>query len=368
MSSPPSPKNAAAGAPSVDRTYIAGPTFDRVWFIYAPVIALALGMLIWSAGGWGRTLEIPLLTTLSTFMLTTFLAGFVHAHLVVSFFRSNANLTVFRQFPLRFTLVPVLLFGVQLLSPWVAIFVTVLAVWWDVYHSSLQTFGLGRIYEARAGNDVNAGRRVDYLYNLVIYIGPILGGVNFFEHVKDFGQFELVGSAALAAIPAHAQSVARPLTVVMVGLVLASTALYIWKQRQLAAAGNPPPPQKVALYTTTALTSVLAWGFLPPLFAFFVMNVFHAVQYFAIVWWSEQRSLKKRLHLPDNRLGSVAVAALIVGSGCAYGFGLVWYTDIHTPNIHQVNGAYIAMVVLNTVAILHFWFDGFIWSVRKKAV
>jgi hypothetical protein len=28
----------------------------------------------------------------------------------------------------------------------------VLVVWWDVVHSSLQTFGLGRIYDARRGN------------------------------------------------------------------------------------------------------------------------------------------------------------------------------------------------------------------------
>jgi hypothetical protein len=34
--------------------------------------------------------------------------------------------------------------------------------------SSLQSFGLGRIYDKRAGNDAHAVRRVDYFFNRAI--------------------------------------------------------------------------------------------------------------------------------------------------------------------------------------------------------
>ncbi len=355
-------------APSPATGYIVGPTFDRLCFVYIPVISLALALLAWSMGNWAVQNGHPAVANAATFLLTTFLAGFVHAHLVVAFVRSNLNPQVFQAYRARFILGPIVLIAIQLASPWAAIGVSVLAVWWDVYHSGLQTFGLGRIYEAKAGNNVLVGRRLDYLFNLVLYIGPILGGVNFAEHVQNFQDFGAVGSAALSSVPLHAQGIARPLTYVAIAAVVLFSAYYIVAQRRISAAGNPAPPQKIALYTITSLTSVLAWGFLPPIYAFFVMNFFHAVQYFAIVWWSENKRIQERLHLTKFPGAGFITALLLLGFGCSYGFGLVWYTNHHSPNVNHIDGAYVAMVILNTVAILHFWYDGFMWSVRKKEV
>jgi hypothetical protein len=75
---------------------------------------------------------------------------------------------------------------------------SVLTVWWDVYHSSLQTFGLGRIYDQRAGNDVHLARRADYLFNLVLYAGPVLAGVNLWAHLKSFKKFDAVDADFLS--------------------------------------------------------------------------------------------------------------------------------------------------------------------------
>jgi len=78
-----------------------------------------------------------------------------------------------------------LFLGCWLSSP-ILVCTSVLATWWDVYHSSLQTFGLGRIYDMRAGNDALAGRRLDYYFNLLLYAGPILGGSALMAHLVDF--------------------------------------------------------------------------------------------------------------------------------------------------------------------------------------
>ena len=50
----------------------------------------------------------------------------------------------------------------------VLVYVSIAATFWDVYHSAMQTFGLGRIYDARTGNNPNKGRRLDAAFNLLI--------------------------------------------------------------------------------------------------------------------------------------------------------------------------------------------------------
>jgi hypothetical protein len=57
--------------------------------------------------------------------------------------------------------------------------VSVLATFWDVYHSALQTFGFARIYDRKAGNDPMVGRRLDWHLNQLLYAGrraPSTGG------------------------------------------------------------------------------------------------------------------------------------------------------------------------------------------------
>ncbi len=66
---------------------------------------------------------------------------------------------IFHSYPLRFTVVPIALFLAMWSSVWIAVSVSVLVTWWDVYHLGLRTFGLGRIYDSRAGNSAEFGRR-----------------------------------------------------------------------------------------------------------------------------------------------------------------------------------------------------------------
>jgi hypothetical protein len=83
------------------------------------------------------------------------------------------------------------------------------------------------------------------------------------------------------------------------------------------------------------------------------MNFFHAFQYFAIVWWSEKKTIMKVFHCPWQ----VALLILVV-SGMSYG---LWRA--HKPE------DYVPFIALsNVVSLMHFWYDGFVWSVRKNQV
>jgi hypothetical protein len=356
----------AEASPGLSRNpahgYIVGSLYDSVFFIGAPLVALALGALVFFppiSATIDFKVELPSLNArFSQPFVAMAIKVFIEAHLVLVFLRSHLNPQINKLHPIRFFLVPAVLLGACLSSQVALIFVIVLAVWWDVYHSALQTFGLGRIYDARQGNDRNLGRQADRMLAFAIYIGPILAGTNLWAHLKHFRKFGAVDMESLAAFGdlVFAQKQGLQIAVLAIGVPI--VVWYLLHYRRLARQGYSVSTQKVILYASTALCSIYAWGFMAPGKAFFVINFFHALQYFAIVWWSEKKSMISLFGLA--RIPFRAAAALLILIVPAFSYGL-WVVVKPGQSIGIV-------AVAAVVSIMHFWYDGFVWSVRKHQV
>jgi hypothetical protein len=128
---------------------------------------------------------------------------------------------------------------------------------------------------------------------------------------------------------------------------------------RLVRAGHRIPLQKVALLVSVAGASIYAWGFLPPIEAFFVSNLFHGAQYFAIVWWFERGSLRKRMRLGDSfhapLIAFGAFFSIVLGAALFYEAALF-------------NGVRWMLSAALVISLMHFWYDSFIWSVRRHEV
>ena len=338
----------------VERGYIAGRAYDWFFFILSPVLAALLG---WAVGALGleryrisSTDDQGAVREIAVVALAS--AAFTHAHLIIVVFRTHLNREVFRRHPHRFTTIPIALFLASIASRWVFVFASVLSVWWDVYHSSLQTFGLGRIYDQRAGNDPKAGRRLDYLFNLVLYAGPVLAGVNLLAHLVSFKKFDLLDAPSLSQIADAVLAQRDQLRTLVLASGLVLLALFLFGYAALTRDGYVIPLQKLALYLSTGSVSIACWGFGSFGEAFLIMNFFHALQYFAIVWWSERGNLTRTF-----RWAPLAVGALL-SFGLGYGFWLA----------HRPADLVPVVALSNVVSLMHFWYDGFVWSVRKGHV
>jgi hypothetical protein len=340
--------------------YIVSAPYDNIFFITAPLTAFALGVLLsfsslpsMRVSIWGHQGSPD----------TIFLGSFIMAHLFIVFFRSNANKKIYELYPYRFTVVPVALFCAMCLSKWVAISASVLATWWDVYHSSLQTFGLGRIYDARAGNDATVGRRLDFLLNLLIYAGPILAGAVLMLHTRDFQEYEAVRSVLFSHMGDYIDSKQTYLRFVVLAVGVPFIAFYLYSYWRYSRQGYRVSTQKVALLASTAAVSIYTWGFNSFGQAFFIMNFFHAFQYFGIVWWSEKKTMMGLFHLGDVKWGKWATLGLFLLIGGGYGL----WAEV-CDNGMLSSGLDVGWNVTIVVALMHFWYDGFIWSVRKRQV
>jgi hypothetical protein len=330
--------------------YIINRPADWLLIVLSPLFALGVGCAI--AGTSITTREFSFFGDQET-LRGVLIRTIITAHLVIVFFRSHGNAEIFRRHPRRFLLAPVLVYLAMRSSLWLTMFGFVVVTWWDVYHSSLQTFGLGRIYDAKLGNDPREGRGLDIGLNLLLYAGPVLGGATLLEHVNAFNRLGEAGSVFFLSIPAYATVYSAHLTAALVGGASVFLAYYVLACWRLARAGRGISIPKVALLVSTGVCSIYTWGFNSFGEAFCIMNLFHAVQYFALVWWSERRNILTRLRWDGVGAREPFAFALFIGLA----FGVAFWAEFLGSE-----------QLLLTIAIMHFWYDGFIWSVRSRDI
>jgi hypothetical protein len=334
--------------------YIVSRTYDWLWFLSAPMLALALGVLV---SGWpSLTAQQHQLATEHDTLIGFFIGTITHAHLVAVFFRSHGNAQIRKLYPIRFFVVPAVLWAAIVISPWIAVASIVVATFWDVWHSGAQTFGFARIYERNHGTPPELGRRLDFWLQQLLYAGPILAGATLMDHVDSFDNFKDVGDALFSSVPARVEGVRQYLTfgILIVGALLVSA--YVIVYWRLAKRGDWKPPWlKLWLVGSTGFVSIYTWGFNSWGQAFLIMNLFHAVQYLALVWAMEHKRICTLMRLPNRPQLALAI---YLGTTIAYGFG-VQALDADLTTLWA-----ITMVV----SLMHFWYDAFVWSVRRAQV
>ena len=332
--------------------------YDSVFFIFAPVLAF---MLVEFVANWDWALDRHSILGAQTTPVLFFITVWTNAHLFAVVFRSHANPNVFSRHRFSFIGVPILLFLGFLLSDWLIITGMLVSGLWAVYHLGMQNFGLGRIYDVRRGNPPEMGRALDYWFQQFINLGPFLFGFCLMPSLYAVRRYREVGWEEPTVWLRSFSTVHSEFTAFIVSAGLLFMAFYVYSYWRLTQQGYRPCPQKIVLMVSTGTASVVAWGFLPAWKAFFVMNFFHALQYFALVWWTEKANIRRLARL-ENVAGGMwlalcgfAVTVLIVGiSSQLYGndyIALRW----------------TASMVL-VMALMHYWYDGFIWSVRKREV
>jgi hypothetical protein len=335
--------------------YIVGPRYDWAFLLLPPVLALLVGIGISDTTFSQRTFPIAG----QEFTWEGVLIGtFIHAHLFAVVFRSHANPSIFRLHPVRFVVVPIVLWAALRTFLPLAITSLVVATFWDVWHSGAQTFGLARIYDRNEGNPPETGRRLDFWLNQLLYAGPILAGATMMDHFESFESFDEIGAVMLSRVPVFMESTHRYWAWGVLAIGTSFVAVYVLWYARLANRGYRVSWLKIWLVATTGLCSIYTWGFNSWGEAFFIMNLFHAVQYLALVWATEGRRLVSRSRLSTWRFGSVIGLVAFVVIVSTYG-ATAALIDTSRRNLWA-----ITMVV----SLMHFWYDGFVWSVARKQI
>ncbi len=329
---------------------LVSPLVDALLLWGAPMVVLACLTL------WLKGTELAFGAASSEVAVYAFFFATIitYGHLVAVVPRAYMNPDVFSANRFRLTVVPVVLIAALLISPTVFIIAGIVAFFWDVHHSAMQTFGIARIYDFKAGNGPHWVRRTDLLLNWLLYVGPIFVGASFVLHAGELGRFSETPLSFLATAPGYLESGHGPLRYFAFAVWGVGIAWAAINYGRAMAQGYNPPAHKIGLIAGTGAVTFLAWGYLPPLIAFATINIHHALQYYVIVWMQEGKRMTAM-----SRLGSRGAFALFVLFTAVVALGYDMATKLDSR---------FWLVPFLACSLLHFWYDGFVWSVRKKSV
>jgi Tfp pilus assembly protein PilF len=279
-------------------------------------------------------------------------------HHLPGMIRAYGDRALFDRFKIRFVVAPLAILAVCV---WSSIYdvqaVQLVAMAWGIWHGMMQTYGFCRIYDAKASARAAARARIDLAlcfawFSAAVLLSPMRFRTLFELYYESGGP--VVASAAVEAIR----------TAVVVALALV-TVVFLWRQWSDWRAARGASPVKITLL----VSSIAFWwycnnGVQNILVGIALFEVFHDVQYLAIVWIYNRTRVER-----DKSIGgfmrfvfrrSGALIGVYVGLVMAYGaFGLT------SSAVTALWIRHILIGIVTASALLHFYYDGFIWKVRE---
>lgn len=337
--------------------WILGPKRDLLFFVLTPLLIVPIFLFL-PHGLSPQTLAIYILG----------LGGFGH-HLP-GFIRAYTDRDLFARHKAAFTVVPVLLiFACSAYSVLNLNALACITVAWGTWHGAMQVNGFMRIYDAKVKSILPATARLDKLMCIAWF-----GLAIFHSPEKQFSLATLFyGSGGFLIPPAAFETlrVGWDTGSFVVTLLFCVNAWRQWK------AGIPPSPAKLLIlvssfgfwwYCTVSLHNLLL-GVL-------MWEVFHDIQYNVLVWFFQRHRVK-------NSQGTGAAEKLLFGAGwgrlalyagliLAYGWiGIASsFASVQLPEDVAAGSPLTQWLLRITLAsaLLHFYYDGFIWKIREADI
>ena len=299
-------------------------------------------------------------------------------HHLPGFMRAYGDRELFRRYRWRFLFVPVAVFAMALLfSPPDSIATALRLRWthlhglelillvWGTWHGLMQTYGFMRIYDVRRGLNDRWTATLDHWLCLSVFIAGVV-----FSDARVFGVANAMWQSGLPLFGPEWIVWVRQIVGVLGGCVVLA---YVANLVRLRQQGLPVSWLKLLLIGTTGwfywYTGRLSTNVLIGLAMF---EIFHAVQYYAIVWIYNRRLFQRA----GDRFGPLgflfrdrwSMLGIYLAAIAAYSSIRYFTVD---ANAYVFRGgsqdAYQWLVALFvTSSFLHFYFDGFIWKVSEK--
>ncbi len=325
--------------------WIISPWADIALLVAAP---LAIVPIVWGATQW-----------LSTELIVVAVAAFASlGHHLPGFMRAYGDRELFRRFRWRFVLAPPLILTVAVFFSWRNLHgLELILLVWATWHIIMQTYGLMRIYDLKRGIRDAASARLDFGACLAVFAAGIL-----FSQTRLYSIFETVGRVGIPLGPPATIVVVRWVLGAAIGAMLLGYAVRVLIQTR----AEGPSWAKIALLFTTGW---LYWscGSVSTnlLIGIAMFEIFHAAQYYAIVWSYNRR-------LADRDGGRLGWLRFMFGKGwlplAMYAAAIVAFgsAKLLTDSIDASTTKTILLAILLTSTTLHFYYDGFIWKVSER--
>ncbi|NOY29655.1 MAG: tetratricopeptide repeat protein [Planctomycetes bacterium] len=299
-------------------------------------------------------------------------------HHLPGFMRAYGDRELFLRYRWRFLLCPLVVFALALLFspptriasalelPWQHLHgLELILLFWGTWHGLMQTYGFLRIYDVRMGIHDRWSARLDHWLCLVVFVAGVV-----FSDARVFGIAQGMWQSGL---PFFGPELLHGVRLVVGGVGLCVLMAYLLNFFARTRRGEPVSWLKLLLIGTTGwfywYTGRLSTNVLIGLAMF---EIYHAVQYYAIVWIYNRRLF----HRAGERFGPLGflfrdrwtMLGIYLAAIGAYGSIRYFTVDaseyVFRGSNQEAHQWLMALFV--TSSFLHFYFDGFIWKVSER--
>lgn len=317
--------------------YIVSPRFDWIFFIASPF--LAIGVVL------GAVQILPP-WTVKQYVLVYMALG----HHVPTFLRAYGDPDEFRRNRFRLIAIPLLVVPVLAVAYWIDARIVMLIFVWDQFHFVRQNYGMMRIYDAKAGTANATPINLDQWLCFAAFVA-IVSHSDFYTHTYAETLFDL-GLSVPSWIGTVVGDGSLALTVVV-------GAAYVGLLVARLARGHPVALPKLAIFATTYGCWYYAYVTLSdPFLSYPISSFFHCLQYDAFAWSYNHH---KAGTAPTSEEGAVFRYLYESRHIWMYVLGIFGYGGLSMLG----QGLYPIIVLNASTGVLHYYFDGFIWKVRR---
>src|SRR5437588_4129856 len=290
-----------------------------------------------------------------------FVAAFgAMGHHLPGMIRAYGDRALFERFRWRFIFAPLFLLVACVAFFWWDLKGILLVVFfWGVWHGMMQTYGFCRIYDAKTGSFAALNRRLDFWLCAIWFATAVV-----LSPMRMTDTLDLFYSSGGSFIQTWCLQAALR---AVVFLALAVSILFVTNFIWMSTRAKRPNPVKLALL----ITSISFWWYCNNrvsnlLVGIALFEVFHDVQYLSLVWIYNRNRVEK-----DKSIGgfmrfvfrrSGSLVGLYLGLIFAYGSLAYFNSQLQIDTIKRVLTG-----VVSASALLHFYYDGFIWKVRESS-
>ncbi len=348
------------------KSWIISPWWDMTYVVITPVLIVPVVLVL--VRQW-LTPEQVSLAVISFASLGHHLPGFMRAY---------GDRELFMRYRLRFLVVPPLVFALalcfspprgvaELLNlPWQHLHgLELVLLVWGTWHGLMQTYGFMRIYDLRRGVTDRWTARLDHWLCLTVFTAGVV-----FSDARVFG---IANAMWQSGLPLFGPTWLESARMVVGGALLAVLIAYLVNLVRLHRAGYP------ISWVKQLLIGITGWFFwytgrlsVNLLIGIAMFEIYHAVQYYAIVWIYNKRLFNRA----GDRFGPLgflfqdrwSMLGLYLAAVAAYS-SIRYFTDGANAYIFSTgteNAYQWLLAVFVTSSFLHFYFDGFIWKVRER--
>ena len=333
--------------------YIVDRRQDYIWFIGLPFVAVAFALVS------GHYLPGAALAAIALWVTIP--------HHFVTWLRVYGSPAEFARFRDRFVLGPLVLVGfVYALIHYAPLTLVLIVTLWDHQHSLMQQYGFSRVYDFKARAGAPSTAKFDLAFNWIFFVNMLVVSPLFSViWVRMLHEWRVpVEAATVEAVHWVSWTVA-----IVYGLV------YLGHVAWCARRGYALNPLKYAFM----FSSYFLWYFTSFSTAYLLVfavahRIMHGIQYIVMVYYYNRHKVERTggdsallRHVAGNLKAFLLICAayamvfhaLTEGLVRDFGFGLVGF---------NTNFDLFSYSLLSSFALIHYYYDAFIWKVRKKEI